>query len=253
LSAAIQGLRLVLLLIAVCFASPGMAGNKVNTNDATSVQAVTEVAFRSRIHGPCTLTYNSSAIRMDCTSRGVVFLIKAPDWRMYYFKPSSKVYFDCPGKDFIPDDVKTFHSMRPGSPGALKPISYRKTILMGRPCTFCVMENPQKVIGAKLPRWQKLLIKSGELWIDEVPGIPIDAFHTIQRSLGLPYTKGLPLKMNTVNNDGFNVSEPELKLYSINYKKVPRDFFTLPKGFSRAKNATAVGENQDPEIYEIMR
>jgi len=251
LSAAIQGLRLVLLLLAVCFASPGMAGNKVNINNATSVQSVTEVAFRSWLHGTCNLTYNSTAIRMDCPGRGVVFLLKAPDWRMYYFKPTAKVYYDCPGKEFIPDDVKTFHAMRPSAPGALKPVSYSKDTLLGHPCTICKMVNPQAPTGKSQHLWSRLIVRTGELWVDDVPGMPLEAAHTVQRSLGLPYAKGIPWQMKTHNAN--SVKEDEIKLYTIKTTKVPASFFTMPPGFKRVKNPTAVGNNQDPEIYEIMR
>lgn len=250
MSAAIQGLRLVLLLIAVWSATPGLAGTKVNIKNATSVQSVTEVAFRSWLHGACNMTYNKSAIRMDCPGRGVVFLMKAPDWRMYYFKPSAKIYFDCPGKEFNPDDVKTFHTMRPSAPGALKPVSYKKDILLGHPCTLCKMVNPQAESSNSDHLWKRLIVKTGELWLDNEPGISEEANRTILRTLGLPYVTGLPLQMNTLNGNGTKTDE--IKLYTIKKKSVSANFFTMPAGFKRVDKPNAVGNNQDPEIFEIM-
>lgn len=251
MSAAIQGLRLVLLLIAVCFALPGMAGNNVKIENATSVQTVTEVAFRSWLQGTCNLSYTSSAMRMDCPGRGVVFLMKAPDWRMYYYKPSAKIYFECAGKDFNPDEVKTFATMRPSAPGALKPVSYKKDILLGNPCTVCKMVNPQLSSSNGDHLWKRLIVRSGEFWLDNVPGIPEEANRTILRTLGLPYAKGMPLQLKTLNGNGS--IDDEIKLYTIKKKKVPPNFFTMPSGFKRVNRPNAVGNNQDPEIYEIMR
>lgn len=238
--------------MAVILLAPVRADNKLKTNNATSGQTVTEVAFRSWLHGSCNLSYTNSAIRMDCPGRGVVFLLKAPDWRMYYFKPSAKIYYDCPAKEFNPDEIKTFNSMRPSAPGALKPVSYRKDILLGHPCTVCKMVNPQLVAGNADHLWKRLIVRSGEFWLDNVPGISEEANRTILRCLGQPYAKGMPLQMKTLNGNGS--IEDEIKLYTINKKKkVSADFFTLPAGFKRVNSPSAVGNNQDPEIYEIMR
>lgn len=225
------------------------ADSKNSGQNNTTVEATT-VVFESQLHGRCVLTYCDTGVKLESLDRGVQFLSSAPAWRMYYSKPAHAVYCESDCKDFMPDDIKTFHSMRPGAPSFMKPLDYRRGELFNLPCQICRLDSPQKFDG-KLHRWQAMSCRDGQMWVDTKTRLPEFVVHTIQRSLGLPYSKGMPWQLITHTFAGGK--KKELEPSRVEKTRVKTAFFTLPAGYKKLASPSAVGNNQDPEVYDLMR
>ena len=186
----------------------------------------------------------SQALRVDIGSDKTYLVAKAPSWKVVLFNSVNNCGLEMSYNQWISHHPKWNHGKDTDWLPFEKMLKVASPLVDGRKCTDYVL--------AELLPSGRLVPKtggtSGHFIVAEVEDIAPQALHILQRTLDMPQTTGLPLRL-TISGKKRHVEGMALSMggdshmlatNSIKTVEVPASTFAYPKGFKVVPHETEV-------------
>jgi hypothetical protein len=221
-------------LATLLFSSTVVAAEKAvkNANQTSTSEKGTLYEQDSKLLGKCDLLVSRSGIRMEMKKKDLVLIACPPTWEIIIFNRGEHKFFRSTAGNFHPPTSCTVALYRPGDTSQLRASTTEDTTVLGVKAKKVHMLGDSNVPGPNRT-WQKLLINSGEYWLQTTNKAPAHVLRSIQQMYALPYGDGLPLQLVTTSNKG-KLSK-ELTLEKVSEQPVIASQLKLPPGYAAVK------------------
>ena len=216
----------------------------------TTAEAAEQALFlkqKSLVLGRTELLYGKQGIKLDLYEKSQILLMRPPLWRVQLCHTGNKLYWEGEAKDFKSNFNSTCAMFRPGDASSLKPGTVSKSEIKGLPCIKYQLNGQNLAKNTIQHTWQRLLVKSGDLFALPAKEVPAAATKVLSLCFGAPIMPGIPLSMKVFNNGGTECQEFDLlaaqkKSATIADFKVPSSYKRVSKP-EQITNTKAIGED----------
>jgi len=192
----------------------------------------------SYLNGATELTLSKKGVRFDVPGRHLALIMAPPVWNVQFLNLQRKVYYECTPAAWRPQMSSAAVFLRPGDPGALVPASSTETELDGLKCRRYLLKLPASQNSSGAHTWEKLLVKTGELYAIDDPAYPKVVKTILAKNFGTYREAGIPLVLTCTNN-GNSISK-ELRLNGHSTTPFKAADYVVPKDFKRVKTGPEV-------------
>lgn len=224
----------LLSLICVGFLTAAVTGigERADCSAATGAERGTLYEQESKLLGKCDLLISKSGIRMDMKKKDLVLISAPPSWDIIIYNRGEHKYFRSSPGHFHPPTACTVALYRPGDTSTMRSSTAEDTTVLGVKARKVHMLGDSNK-GKESRTWERLLINSGDYWLQPTTKAPPHVLRGIQQMYALPYGEGVPLQLVTVSNKG-KVSK-ELTLVKISEQPVFASRLQIPAGYAAVK------------------
>jgi hypothetical protein len=187
----------------------------------------------SDISGEISVIWTKDAVRVNFKKYDVVFITRAPAWRVIVFSDSTKRYCE-----------STLEQFR----GRFGQAHYRRDkndkVLKANKTTKIAGLNASEYILARAKKSGAIdLSDMGEMWMTKELNMPRPIGKLLSEVASMPANLGIPVRAIRVRNRGITVKT----LDTLAYHKVPinADTFSWPKGYMKVSDEVAVLIEED--------
>jgi hypothetical protein len=217
----------------------------VSLLSGTTAEAAEQALFlkqKSLMLGRTELLYCKDGIKLDLYEKSQILLMRPPLWRVQLCHTRNKLYWEGEAKDFKSNFNSTCAMFRPGDASSLKPGAATSSELKGLSCIKYQLNGQNLAKNTIQHTWQRLLVKSGDLFALPAKEVPAAATKVLSLCFGAPVTPGIPISMKVLNNGGTATQEFEV-LVAQKKAATPADF-KVPSSFKRVSKPEQITNNK---------
>jgi hypothetical protein len=192
----------------------------------------------SLLIGASDLLVCKQGIRLSLPSRRLVILMTPPAWNVQFFNLESKEYYQCPINKWISPMASAAAFFRPGDPSALRSVASAQTTYQDIACRKHTLKLPAGTNSTGDKSWERLLVKSGSLYVIDDKYYPKTVTTALARTFGTLPDAGIPLALTCESNRGEVIEE--LRLTSHSPVAIRVSDLQMPKGYRLVSTAQKV-------------
>jgi hypothetical protein len=225
-------------------------------NASFANQSVLFVKQLHREFGQANLYLSKRAIRVESPSLQVVYLAKAPDWKVFIFSKERGVYTDDAFAHWIARGVRpTAVTQSDLSDVPVTEGPHKK--LFGYDATeysLVVTKESKKNEFGLLEKGLVNTISSGKYIVANGTDLPNQQYRFLTHFYNLPFEKGLPLECEIMHKNG-GLPSRLLNTDSLSTISVPDNFYDLPSGLRRVtdERKVALSDKKIKQLTDFMQ
>ena len=229
--------RIILIasLLAVSFARVALAQKVVSKSPAGEKATILEQ--QGKLAGKQTIYISADGIRIDNKQQNLVTIASPPDWKIFLYNPSAKLYYETVFAHYrgMMSHLFLFYGI---DASAYDFEFVRKDSVLGHPCSV-LKPTGRKGSSAE----DQEMAKAGKsFWVADSITIAKPAADILAKQLCLPASNKVPVRMDFMTD---KTLAHGLETVQWTNSSLPKSWFTLPAGFKKVTRESEVTVRDD--------